>query len=287
MLRELTEAIEVVTAEDSFVLLLEDLHWSDYSTLDWLAYLARRTEPARLLVLATYRPVELIVKEHPLNAVKQELEIHGKCKELPLALLSGAAVAQYLSARFASLSRESVRELAHLIHQRTEGNPLFMVNMLDYLVSQETIVQIDRRWRLRKDVREAKGGMPEGPKQMIMRQIERLGPLDRQILGAASVAGAEFAAAAVAAGLEIAVGEAEERCQSLVGRGQFLLAVKVSQWPDGTVTPSYRFIHALYQEVLYAGIPIGHLVWRLRKVLLATSINIDGNRTPLEKLLSV
>ena len=266
MLRELTEAIEVVTAEDSFVLLLEDLHWSDYSTLDWLAYLARRTEPARLLVLATYRPVELIVKEHPLNAVKQELEIHGKCKELPLALLSGAAVAQYLSARFASLSRESVRELTHLIHQRTEGNPLFMVNMLDYLVSQETIVQTDRRWRLRKDVQEAKGGMPEGPKQMIMRQIERLGPLDRQILGAASVAEAEFAAAAVAAGLEIAVGEAEERCQSLVGRGQFLLAVKVSQWPDGTVTPSYRFIHALYQEVLYAGIPIGRCIDLHRRI---------------------
>ena len=206
------------------------------------------------------------MKEHPLNAVKQELEIHGKCKELPLALLSGAAVAQYLSARFASLSRESVRELTHLIHQRTEGNPLFMVNMLDYLVSQETIVQTDRRWRLRKDVQEAKEGMPEGPKQMIMRQIERLGPLDRQILGAASVAEAEFAAAAVAAGLEIAVGEAEERCQSLVGRGQFLLAVKVSQWPDGTVTPSYRFIHALYQEVLYAGIPIGRCIDLHRRI---------------------
>ena len=260
MLRELTEAIELITAEVSLVLLLEDLHWSDYSTLDWLAYLARRTEPARLLVLATYRPVELTMRGHPLNTVKQELQTHGKCKELPLTLLSEAAVVQYLRARFAFLSRESLRELAHLVHQRTEGNPLFMVNMLDYLVAQEAIVQIDSRWRLRKDVREAEGGIPEGPKQMIMQQIEQLGSLDRQMLEAASVAGAEFAAAAVAAGLEIAVREAEERCQSLAGRGQFLRTVGVSQWPDGTVAASYRFIHALYQEVLYSGIPIGRCI---------------------------
>src|SRR5437667_4954882 len=53
MLRELAEAVEVLTVERPLVLWLEDLHWSDYSTLDWLAYVARRREPARLLVLGT------------------------------------------------------------------------------------------------------------------------------------------------------------------------------------------------------------------------------------------
>jgi predicted ATPase/DNA-binding winged helix-turn-helix (wHTH) protein len=260
MLRELAEAIEVITAEAPLVLRLEDLHWSDYSTLDWLAYLARRQEPARLLVLGTYRPVELMVREHPLNTVKQELQVHGQCKELPLALLSEAAVVQYLAARFASLSRESLGKLAHAIHQRTDGNPFFIVNMVDYLIAQRVIVQTDRRWRLQRDLREAEEDIPEGLKQMIIRQTEQLGSLERQILEAASVAGAEFSVAAVAASLEITVGEVEERCQALARRGQFLRAAGVSEWPDATVAARYAFIHALYQEVLYGGIAVGRCI---------------------------
>ena len=260
MLRELAEAIEVITAEVSLVLLLEDLHWSDFSTLDWLAYLARRTEPAQLLVLGTFRPVELMVRGHPLNTVKQELQIHAKCNEMPLAFLSEFAVVQYVKARFASLSRESLRELGHLIHQRTEGNPLFMINMIDYLITKGALEQADGRWRLKKDLLEAQRSVPDGPTQMIMRQIDQLGSMDQQVLEAASVVGAEFAAAAVAAGLGITVGEAEERCQSLARRGQFLRAAGASQWPDGTAAASYRFIHALYQEVLYARIPMGRCI---------------------------
>ena len=56
MLREMAEAIEFLTAEHTLVLILEDLHWADYSTVDLLARIAQRTEPACLLVLATYRP---------------------------------------------------------------------------------------------------------------------------------------------------------------------------------------------------------------------------------------
>ena len=64
--------------------MLEDLHWSDYSTLDLVAYLARRRDPARLMVIGTYRPVDVILSEHPLKGVKRELQAHGLCQELPL-----------------------------------------------------------------------------------------------------------------------------------------------------------------------------------------------------------
>src|SRR5262249_34594035 len=67
MLREMAEALEVFTAETPLVLILEDLHWSDTATLDLLASLARRREAARLLLIGTYRPVEVIVREHPLR----------------------------------------------------------------------------------------------------------------------------------------------------------------------------------------------------------------------------
>ena len=67
MLRELAEAVEALTTERPLVLVLEDLHWSDGATLDWLAYVARRREAARLLVLGTYRPVEAVVHAHPVR----------------------------------------------------------------------------------------------------------------------------------------------------------------------------------------------------------------------------
>ncbi|MBI3304075.1 MAG: ATP-binding protein [Deltaproteobacteria bacterium] len=70
MLRELAEAVEALTAEWPLVLWLEDLQWSDVSTLDWLAFVGRRRERARLLVIGTYRPVEVIVSGHPLKGVK-------------------------------------------------------------------------------------------------------------------------------------------------------------------------------------------------------------------------
>ncbi len=89
MLREMAEALEALTAEIPLVLVLEDLHWSDYSTLDLIASLARRREPARLLLIGTFRPVDVIVRAHPLRAVKQELAAHGLCEELQVELLAG------------------------------------------------------------------------------------------------------------------------------------------------------------------------------------------------------
>ncbi|MBI3797368.1 MAG: transcriptional regulator, partial [Deltaproteobacteria bacterium] len=100
MLRELAEAIEVLTAEAVVVLVLEDLQWSDASTIDWLAAVARRRGPARLLVLGTYRPADVSLSNHPLKALKQELLAHGECAELWLRLLTIEDVERYLSVRY-------------------------------------------------------------------------------------------------------------------------------------------------------------------------------------------
>ncbi|MGH9838877.1 MAG: AAA family ATPase [Blastocatellia bacterium] len=67
MLREICEAIESLTAETPLILVFEDLHWADYSTLDFISAIARRREPARLMLLATYRPVEIALTQHPLR----------------------------------------------------------------------------------------------------------------------------------------------------------------------------------------------------------------------------
>src|SRR5262249_30177694 len=77
MLRELAEVLEALTVATPLVLFIEDLQWSDYSTLDLLAFLARRREPAQLLLIGTYRPGDVLVSGHPLQALHQELQVHG------------------------------------------------------------------------------------------------------------------------------------------------------------------------------------------------------------------
>ena len=128
MLREIGQALEALTAQAPLVLVLEDLHWSDYSTLDLLSALARRREPARLLVIGTYRPVEVILGRHPLQSVKQELVAHGLCEELPLELLTEEDVAAYLRARFPPGGLH--HDLTRLLYRHTDGNPLFMVSAI-------------------------------------------------------------------------------------------------------------------------------------------------------------
>ncbi len=249
MLREMAEAVEALAAESPLVLVLEDLHWSDYSTLDLISYLARRREPVRLMVIGTYRPVEVILSEHPLKAVKQELQAHKLCKELPLDYLTEDAVAEFLAARFPR-NQFSIK-LARLIHQRTGGNPLFLVNLVDYLLDENIIVERQGRWQLQVELAEVELGVPESVRHLIEKQVERLSPQDQRVLEAASVVGMECSAVAIAAVQACDVVEVEERCEELAKRNQFLSPPVLVELPDGTITPRFKFNHVLYLNVLY------------------------------------
>ena len=238
MLREMAEALEALSAERPLVLLLEDMHWSDVSTIELLSMLARRQEAARLLVLATYRPADVIVSEHPLKRVKQKLVTRGLAVELPLPYLGFEAVQTYTRQQGA-LRAESELELASLIYDRTEGQPLFMVQLLADLVQQGAPLS------------EARRVLPPGLQHLLIAQIERLTADEQEVLAAGSVGGAEFSVASVTAGLERSSEEIGTVCEELVRRGQFLVERELVTWPDGTVSGRCGFRHALYQEVLY------------------------------------
>jgi predicted ATPase len=257
MLRELVEALEALGRDEALVLVLEDLHWSDPSTIDLLGMLARRREIARLLVLGTYRPADVAVSAHPLRPMKQELQLHGHCEELPLEFLSVETVGEYLARR---LPRHSfLPELAATLHRSTDGNPLFVVNAVDDLIAQGQLSELNGQWELSVPVEEIALGVPETLAQMVQRHVERLTPDEQGLLAIASVAGAEFSAA-VASADGIATQDSERLCEGLALRGQFLRATGLREWPDGTVAGQYAFIHALYRNVLYARVPIGRRV---------------------------
>jgi predicted ATPase len=266
MLREITEAVEAMTAARGMIWWIDDLQWSDASTLDFVSFLASRRERARLLIVGTYRPVDILGNGHPLRTITQELTAHGQGSELRLGSLSNAAVGEYLTRWFSSGKRESepsavsLRELTRAIHQRTEGNPLFMVNAVEYLLAQGAITQVDGQWDLHHAVANVQHGVPPSIQQLIERQIDQVSLEDQRVLEVASMAGAEFSAAAVAAGLEVAVEAVEGRCAELARRALFLRPTGIAEWPDGTVVARYGFLHALYQQVLYERIPTGRRI---------------------------
>ena len=254
MLREMAEAFEAIAADALLVVVLEDLQWSDYSTLDLIAYLARRRNPARFVLVGTYRPVDVIVGEHPLKDVKRELQVHGDCDELPLRCLPEEVVVEYLAARFPS--HQFPGKLTRMIHRRTEGNPLFMVNVVEHLIDEEAIVELDGRWQVRGELTEVESGIPENVRQVIESQIERLSDDERSVLDAASVVGMECSSTAIAAALDSTSEWVEPICEALVNRHRFLTPARLVELPDGRLTPRYTFGHVLYLDVPYQRLPL-------------------------------
>jgi DNA-binding winged helix-turn-helix (wHTH) protein/predicted ATPase len=246
MLRELTSAVEAMSAEAPLLLKLEDIHWSDASSLDWLAHVARRPEPARLMVLATFRPADVAALKAGLGGIVTELAVHGRCHEIALNPLNLEAIEAYLQARFGVGDDTSkLREIAPLLLERTGGNPLFMTSIVNQLA-------------LQRDTHRNVGAIvsiPQDVRRFIDRQIDDLDDGDRNLLTAASVIRREFATAAVAAALETDVEKVEAACARLARQGIFIVRSGSGTWPDGTPAELYTFRHDLYRELLYDRLP--------------------------------
>jgi hypothetical protein len=236
MLRELAEAVEALTVVRPMVLVLEDLHWSDAATVDWLAYVAQRREAARLLVLGTYRPPDAMVQGHPIHPVAQELQRHGQGRELSLGYFPEVAVAAYLAQRLGTPPLPA--GLVRALHQRTTGNPLFLVAVVDTLVRQGQLQEGGTSGEGSGDLAVRLGDVPDSLRQLMEQQLAQLAPAVQALLEAASVVGKEFAVEAVAAAVEQAVEGVEDHCATLARQGQFLRAGRTSgpmaRWPSAT-----------------------------------------------------
>ena len=275
MLREMGDALEALTFDVPLVLILEDLHWSDYSTLDLISYLATRRERAHLMLIGTFRNVELIVSGHPLKAVKQELLAKQLCKELPLEYLTEAAVYDYLAVTFPG--NRFPAGLAKLIHQRTDGNPLFMVNAANYLLESGLIVLRENMWELSVDIANVELGVPDNIKQMIERHVEHLDAETQRTLEAASVAGVEFSTPALAAGLEEEPSVVEARLNELARQRQYIQECGMQELPNGDVVTRFGFVHAVYQNVLYDRLPAARRV-KLHRLIAERGEEVYGAR---------
>jgi DNA-binding SARP family transcriptional activator/pimeloyl-ACP methyl ester carboxylesterase len=253
MLREFLVAVEALTAEHPLVLVLDDLHWSDPSTLDLLAALGRSAEAASLLVIGTYRQAEDRAAGRPLQTLVHELSTRGPCTEIRLGPLGAEALAAYLESRFPGLERRD--EVAEIVLERSGGNLLFARNLVDAWVEREAIAAADGGYVLPSGVEALATGVPGNLRALIEDQLLVLADDDRELLRAAAVVGRTFTATGVSAGVGRRFDAVDERCRALAAAGRLIELRDEVTRVDGTVVNRYAFVHDLYREVLYGQLP--------------------------------
>src|SRR5205085_2182200 len=168
---------------------LDDLHWATRPTLHLLRHVFRSTEPARLLLLGTYRDTE-VGRGHPLTELLADLHRVPGLDRHVLTGLREYDVVDLFDA-FAGHSLEAPgAELAHMVHALTDGNPFFIRELQRHLVETGALTPLEEgHWAVNAP---AELGVPESVREVVGRRVARLSEAASATLELAAVIGAEF-----------------------------------------------------------------------------------------------
>ncbi|MFM0008035.1 AAA family ATPase [Paraburkholderia dipogonis] len=249
MLREICDVLTSLTRTQPLVLIFEDLHWADHSTIDLLAAIAGQSGALRLMVVVTYRPTEAALADHPIEELHHELSLRGLCRDLALGPLAGDAVVSWLTGRDHVDPAEE--ELCYRIVQRCGGNPLFMRATLADLVERNMLRKTATGWRPLVPLAVISTTSPRTIIQTIEGRIRRLGSDERNLLEAASVAGLSFLSATVAEAAGLSTERFDDLCEALARNQRFIRRCGVKRLPDGGAATMFCFDHALIRSAFY------------------------------------
>ncbi len=249
LLQAVTSFLRNAAAVQPLLLILEDLHDADRGTLDLLTHLARRLAGARLLVAATYRDVE-VDRSHPLSGTLAELRRTGSAAagersaflRIPLRGLSAGDVRRMLSN---IANREVQWQTAELVHRQTEGHPLFVQEVVRYLV-EEGLLARDEGGRLSRTTdTPLTMSIPEGLRDVIGKRLSRLSQECNRLLSVAAVIGREFRLDV----LQDVAGVSEEALYAALEEASATGIVEERRHAGAGL--AYRFAHAFFRQTLY------------------------------------
>lgn len=223
------------------VVILDDLHWADRSSLLLLQFLATELTTARVLIVGAYRDADLGV-QHPLSDVLAQLRRERVYKRVLLRGLSFEEVRALLESVAEHELRPQDLRLVKALHRETEGNPFFIEEIVRHLVETGRLVRREGRWAVEAESIEELG-IPEGVRETLGRRIERLSEQCRTILLTASVIGREFE-------LAVLQGTADESPDQVLEALDEALEARILQ-PATEGVGRYRFGHGLTRETLY------------------------------------
>jgi serine/threonine protein kinase/tetratricopeptide (TPR) repeat protein len=239
LLQGVSEFLSNAAAVQPMLIVLEDLHDADKGTLEMLTHVSRNLTGARLLIVGTYRDVE-VDRSHPLSAALAELRRVSTYGRVQLRGLNADEVRRMME----SITRESVPwGLAQAVHRQTEGNPLFVQEVIRYLAEEGLIARKEGQWRPTKDT-PLEMSIPEGLRDVIGKRLSLLTPECNHLLAVASVIGREFALET----LKAVAGTNED-----VFANALKEAVRLSVLEERSQRSvvRYRFTHAFFRQTLY------------------------------------
>ncbi|HEX6507936.1 MAG TPA: AAA family ATPase, partial [Chloroflexota bacterium] len=238
LLRAVSGFVQAIAEELPVALLLDDLHWADSASLNLFLHLARQTRNSHVLLLGTYRDIE-VDRHHPLERALIDLNRERLMERVVLYRPGQEDTAALIAATVGDMER--LDELAALVHEATSGNPFFVQEVLRALVERGDIYQYDGRWRLR-DVHEVR--VPESVHSAVGERLSRLRPEAQDIVSQASVLGQTFSFDDLWGVSQYREEEIEEALEEAIRAGLIR-----ETGPDG-----YTFMHALTHQALYDGL---------------------------------
>ena len=251
MLREFGALAERLASERPLVWLVEDVHWADPATVHLIAALARRRGPAALMVLLTFRPIDLAFTDHPFGDLRRELRLQRLMHELPLEGLSRDAIGQLVRRRHGE--RCAPDDFIDQLHRYTEGLPLFALGVLDELVDAGVIApSADGSGNALAADATSRLAVPRTLADMFDGQLQRLPADVNELLEVAALAGHPFDHLTLADALGQPPDTVRAHLDDLVRRRIWLLAAGVAQMPDGRIATRCAFRHAVIRHVLAA-----------------------------------
>ncbi|UCB43892.1 MAG: protein kinase [Dehalococcoidales bacterium] len=222
------------------LIILEDLHDSDKGTLEMLTHISRNMSGARLLIVGTYRDVE-VDRTHPLSAALAELRRVATFDRVLLRGLNADEVRRMLE----SIVRQDVPwGLAEAVHRQTEGNPLFVQEVVRYIVEEGLISREGGQWRATRDT-PLEMSIPEGLRDVVGKRLSGLSQECNRILSIASVIGRDFRLAV----LQKVAGVSDDELFAALEEAKGTAVVEERSMVGAAVT--YRFTHAFFRQTLY------------------------------------
>lgn len=194
LFRAVTGFVEAVAETVPVALLLDDLHWADDTSLKLLQYLARYTHGQRVLLLGTYRDVE-VNRQRPLEAALLDLSREQLVEEVEIRRLdhdgTAALIAEILG------QKEDLDDLVKLIYRRTDGNAFFIQEVLHALSERGDLYRENGRWERRHAASGSASSIhemevPKSIRSVIGQRLSALEEQSQEILREASVLGQEF-----------------------------------------------------------------------------------------------
>lgn len=234
-LGEFCELLEFLAETGPLVLLLEDVHWADHSTLDVLSSLSRRQSRSQVLVICTARSDDGFERAPALKQLVDDLHLHQLCSVVDLKGLREQDITDYVAPYM--LGGEA--DMAGFLRRRSGGNPLFLSILLGHL--KEGVSVADTL---------GAAAVPHTISELIESKIVRLNEPTRRVLEAASAAGDTFNALVPATAAGMSAQRFEDICEDLSRSGDFIERQHLERAASGETVRVYRFRHALYREVL-------------------------------------